>query len=451
MPWRRPRYQLFLCAIFDVVGCIVLAAVLDIWKGSAILRHSEWLAPFVLGYLLFGWLFGSYTVLRWPWLRLRLVLFRLFLTALATMGAVILVDWAFNISHQVVFTHRSTQFALLIGLTIWSLLLRLAFRWLTRIGGSQQWCLLAAPQELQQIQKEWVRSIPLGQEVTSLISVEFPLDHGQERNVLNHPLRWRPRTGLVVGSELKLAPDQEKYLQALSADGVEITSIIDLAEQQLERLPPALLPKGWLKFSELRWADSFSVQRQLKRAADVVFSLCLLLLTFPLVVFIGLLIKLEDHGPVFYVQRRSGLMGTPFWLLKLRTMCCQPADAAPSWTIPGDCRITRVGFWLRRTRLDELPQLINVLRGEMSLIGPRPERPELEEELERRIPHYLKRHWMRPGLSGWAQVSAPYASSIEEAELKLSYDLYYLRNWNCWLDLLILAKTIKTVLKAKGR
>ena len=106
---------------------------------------------------------------------------------------------------------------------------------------------------------------------------------------------------------------------------------------------------------------------------------------------------------------------------------------------------------LRRVRLDELPQLLNVVLGEMSLIGPRPERPELEDELEARIPHYRKRHWMPPGLSGWAQVCAPYAASIEETELKLSYDLYYLRHWSTALDLLIFLKTIKTVLKAKGR
>ena len=106
---------------------------------------------------------------------------------------------------------------------------------------------------------------------------------------------------------------------------------------------------------------------------------------------------------------------------------------------------------MRRLRLDELPQLLNVIRGEMSLIGPRPERPELEHELEQAIPHYRKRHWMRPGLSGWAQVCAPYASSIEDSDLKLSYDLYYLLNFNTWIDLIILFRTIKTVLKAGGR
>ena len=109
------------------------------------------------------------------------------------------------------------------------------------------------------------------------------------------------------------------------------------------------------------------------------------------------------------------------------------------------------GLWLRRLRLDELPQLLKVLSGDMSLIGPRPERPEFEQELEARIPHYRKRHWMRPGLSGWAQVCAPYAASVEDSELKLSYDLYYLKHFSTWLDLIILFRTIKTVLKAGGR
>jgi lipopolysaccharide/colanic/teichoic acid biosynthesis glycosyltransferase len=121
------------------------------------------------------------------------------------------------------------------------------------------------------------------------------------------------------------------------------------------------------------------------------------------------------------------------------------------WSPINDQRITPVGRLLRKTRLDEIPQLLNVLRGEMSLIGPRPERPQLEVQLEEAIPNYHLRHWIRPGLSGWAQVNMPYSSNFQEAELKLSYDLYYLRNANLWLDLLILFKTIKVVLKAAGR
>ena len=199
------------------------------------------------------------------------------------------------------------------------------------------------------------------------------------------------------------------------------------------------------------WASPFSIQAQLKRAADLLVAGVLLVLASPFVVLAMMVIWLEDRGPVFYVQERSGLMGQPFRVFKLRTMVVQPDDVAATWTVVGDQRITRVGHWLRRLRIDELPQLFNVLSGEMSLIGPRPERPELEHELEQAIPHYRKRHWMRPGLSGWAQVCAPYASSIEDSDLKLSYDLYYLMHFSTWLDLVIMLRTVKTVLKAGGR
>ena len=165
----------------------------------------------------------------------------------------------------------------------------------------------------------------------------------------------------------------------------------------------------------------------------------------------ALFIWLDDRGPIFYSQQRSGWLGKPFSVLKLRTMRVQSSDAPATWTALGDDRITGVGSVLRRFRIDELPQLLNVLKGEMSLIGPRPERPELEHDLERQIPHYRKRHWMRPGLSGWAQVCAPYASSVEDSDLKLSYDLYYLRHFSTWLDFVILFRTVKTVLKATGR
>ena len=193
------------------------------------------------------------------------------------------------------------------------------------------------------------------------------------------------------------------------------------------------------------------MQAQLKRLADLCVAVVLLLSTVPFLGLAALLIWLEDRGPIFYSQQRSGWLGRPFTVLKLRTMRQYPNAGHALWTQPGDPRITAVGQWLRRMRLDELPQLLNVLNGEMSLIGPRPERPELEYELERHIPHYRKRHWMRPGLSGLAQVCAPYASSLEDSDLKLSYDLYYLRHFSIWLDLVILLRTIKTVLKAGGR
>ena len=232
---------------------------------------------------------------------------------------------------------------------------------------------------------------------------------------------------------------------------VQSVSLISLFERHQERLPPALLADSAMSYDELPWGSAFSVQAQLKRLADLLLAAALLLIMAPFVGLTAVLIWLEDQGPVFYSQKRSGWLGRPFTVLKLRTMRVECKAPQALWTQPGDERITAVGYWLRRLRFDELPQLLNVLNGEMSLIGPRPERPELELDLERHIPHYRKRHWMRPGLSGWAQVCAPYASSIEDSDLKLSYDLYYLRHFSTWLDLVILFRTIKTVLKAGGR
>ena len=159
----------------------------------------------------------------------------------------------------------------------------------------------------------------------------------------------------------------------------------------------------------------------------------------------------QDRGPVSTNKGAAAGLVVHLFCLKLRTMRERTKSGPAVWTQPGDKRITFVGKWLRPLRLDELPQLLNVLNGDMSLIGPRPERPELERDLENYIPHYRKRHWMRPGLSGWAQVCAPYASSIQGSDLKLSYDLYYLRHFSTFLDFVILFRTIKTILKASGR
>lgn len=235
-----------------------------------------------------------------------------------------------------------------------------------------------------------------------------------------------------------------------SSRGYRAQKDLELVDSAHRLLPGQLTFEGFT-CDDIPWGNSFTVQRHLKRAADLVLAMLLLLLTLPLTLPAALLIWLEDRGPIFFRQERSGLMGERFWAYKLRTMVPSEPGAPALWTQRGDKRLTRVGSMLRRVRLDELPQLWNVVLGEMSLIGPRPELPELEHELEARIPHYRKRHWMPPGLSGWAQVCAPYAGSVEETELKFSYDLYYLWNWSTALDLLIFLKTIKTVLQAKGR
>ncbi len=180
-----------------------------------------------------------------------------------------------------------------------------------------------------------------------------------------------------------------------------------------------------------------------KTAADFVAALLLLVLTAPLVLLAMALVKLTSPGPVFYSQTRLGRHGRPFTLYKVRTMAhdCESLTG-PCWSVPGDARVTPVGRWLRRTHLDELPQLWNVLRGDMSLIGPRPERPEFVPTLERAVPHYRKRLQVRPGVTGLAQVQLPPDTDLDSVRLKTAYDLHYIRRVGLWLDLRVATATL---------
>lgn len=189
---------------------------------------------------------------------------------------------------------------------------------------------------------------------------------------------------------------------------------------------------------------------RIKRCSDIFVSLCLIIFTFPVVIGVILMIKIEDRGPIFYSQLRSGFKGESFRIYKFRSMHTRAESDGVQWAKPNDKRITKVGNLIRKTRLDELPQLFNVLKGEMSLIGPRPERPELDDKLSTKIMYYNYRYLVKPGLSGWAQVNYPYGASVEDSEKKFSYDLFYMKNFSIWLDILIFFKTMKLIFNAKG-
>jgi len=177
----------------------------------------------------------------------------------------------------------------------------------------------------------------------------------------------------------------------------------------------------------------------------------LLVLFLPVIPFVAIAIKLTSPGPVLYRQLRAGLRGRTFTLLKFRTMCCDAEDSTgPAWAQEDDPRITPLGHWLRKTRLDEIPQLWNVFCGDMDFVGPRPERPEFEEELARKIPYYGIRHVIRPGITGWAQICYEYGASIEKSKEKLKYDIYYIKNMGLGLDLFIILRTLKVVLLGRG-
>ena len=188
-----------------------------------------------------------------------------------------------------------------------------------------------------------------------------------------------------------------------------------------------------------------------KRILDVSVSLVALIVSLPIMVIVAIAVRMSSPGPVLYHQQRVGERGRVFTLHKFRSMRIDAeADSGAVWSQDGDTRVTRVGRFLRKMRFDELPQLWNVMRGDMSLVGPRPERPEFVQQLTQQIPYYGQRHIVRPGLTGWAQVRYAYGSSVEDAMEKLQYDLFYIKHMSLGMDLLIALSTVKTVLSRRG-
>ncbi len=192
------------------------------------------------------------------------------------------------------------------------------------------------------------------------------------------------------------------------------------------------------------------ISRLMKRGFDIIMALSLLIFTFPVLVACAVAVKVSSPGPVFYKQIRVGRHGKHFSILKFRSMIKDAEKDGARWAAPADERITKVGAFLRRSRLDEIPQVINILRGEMSFVGPRPERPEFTQMLVKHLPHYNERHLMKPGLTGWAQVNSPYGASVEDSRDKLTYDLYYVKNFSLILDLFIIIKTVRVALFGVG-
>lgn len=261
---------------------------------------------------------------------------------------------------------------------------------------------------------------------------------------------------LLSASEVVLALEERrnalplKDLLRIKTTGVHVNEISTFLERETGRVDLDSVNPSWLIFS-----DGFSSGRMLssafKRLFDVTASLALLALALPIIIVTAIAIKLESKGPAFYRQRRVGLYGMGFDIVKLRSMR-QDAEAAGKavWAEKDDPRITRIGRVIRKLRIDELPQAWSVLKGEMSFVGPRPERPQFVDDLEQQLPYYAERHMVKPGITGWAQINYPYGASIEDARQKLEYDLYYAKNYSPFLDLLIILQTIRVVIFPEG-
>jgi sugar transferase (PEP-CTERM system associated) len=283
-------------------------------------------------------------------------------------------------------------------------------------------------------------------------AMEIPLDQVLEPDC---PLpEWCLRQQvdeIVVGVEDRRGNLMIEELLECRQLGIAITDLTTFFEREAGRVQLQLTHPSWLVYSG--GFNATPTRRFTKRSFDLVASLCVLLLTWPLMLLVALAIMVESGPgqPVFYRQERVGARGRTFHLIKFRSMRTDAErDGVARWASENDDRVTAVGRFIRKVRLDELPQLWNVLKGEMSLIGPRPERPQFVADLATKISYYNLRHSLKPGLAGWAQLRYPYGASEEDAEEKLKYDLYYVKNHNLLFDLLILVQTVEVVLFRRG-
>jgi sugar transferase (PEP-CTERM system associated) len=268
-------------------------------------------------------------------------------------------------------------------------------------------------------------------------------------NLVGHVVRLRIFEVVLALEERRNALPLGDLLR-IKTTGVHVNELSSFLERETGRVDLDSLNPSWLIFS-----DGFSAGRRLssagKRLFDIVVSAVILTLSAPLILLAGLLVRLESRGPAFFRQRRVGLYGQPFEIVKIRSMR-EDAEVGGKavWAQRDDPRVTRVGAVIRKLRIDELPQAWTVLMGQMSFVGPRPERPQFVADLEARLPYYAERHVVKPGITGWAQINFPYGASVEDARQKLEYDLYYAKNYTPFLDLLILLQTVRVILFPEG-
>jgi sugar transferase (PEP-CTERM system associated) len=270
---------------------------------------------------------------------------------------------------------------------------------------------------------------------------------GKSKDLLNLVDELRPDLIVVALAEMRQALPAEDLLEC-RLRGINVEEWPTFYEKQTGKILVADLRPSWLIFS-----DGFvktETTRMVKRVMDIGLALIGLALSLPVMALVAIGIKLDSSGPILFRQKRVGERGRIFVLNKFRSMSVDAERHGPVWAAAHDPRVTRIGRWLRQTRLDELPQFWNVLVGDMSFVGPRPERPEFVDSLQREIPFYMGRHSVKPGITGWAQVRHRYAASIEDSMEKLQYDLYYIKNLSPLLDLVILLSTLQVMLFARG-
>lgn len=386
----------------------------------------------------FSYVFGAYDVE--PHHRFKDIFLRQLSSFVAAIAFVLTVNYLLSKDRSGIFGR-----GILIGSTILFGIASITYRrilWgiLSARAGKTSYLFLAAGAHNPFIENEIVKKFKLNYEI----------------------LNWQPSDSLTkihqdwqaivvsLPSNLWSQELTDQLMQARFA-GKEILNLSQFFEEIEKKVPVDFLSREWFIFE--KGFDLFRnpLGLRAKRILDLILALILLFFTWPIILLFAILIKLESRGPAFYSQVRTGLNDREFTIYKMRSMVTDAEKQGAQWAKSNDSRITRIGKFIRLTRIDELPQLWNVIKGDMSFIGPRPERPEFNVELEKQIPFFRLRHLVRPGITGWAQVMYAYGASVEDSKQKLQFDLYYIKNFSFILDMQIIFKTIRVVLFGKGR
>jgi sugar transferase (PEP-CTERM system associated) len=338
-------------------------------------------------------------------------------------------------------------FALLSSFNRWLLL-----RTLERQLKKTRWLFVCTREILQQFRADLVKNLFHGQ-IFYLIDAKL---EGDEKDVIGE---WDQVDDILKKnwSSVVVALDEAaprifiERLMLARFENKRVRDLVQFYEEVWQKVPLYYLGPRWFLLTEGFGLIGNPIRSRIKRVMDLGISLTLLLLAWPIMLITWIVVRLESPGDAIYKQVRTGKNSKTFVIYKFRSMRSDAEKGGVRWASLNDNRITKVGNFIRKTRIDELPQLVNIIKGQMSFVGPRPERPEFNLTLENEIPFYGLRHIVSPGLTGWAQVLYPYGASVEDSKEKLQYDLYYIKNYSTWLDISIVLKTITVVLFGRGR
>lgn len=444
--FKHQHYSVLLL-IGDALALLLVFKLAHYWHLNRTLETFDWpLLSVILISILFLYIFNAYTP-DYANRGLRI----LTRTCMAVAGAGFIIfglAYITRATYSDPFFWRGTLVTGYLMFLPYACVIRVVVSWFAfKAQASRKWLLIGDSAHIDVFKDAYAKS-GLG---SGLVSLNIDKDD-VGRKVIEDALSKDRYEGIVIATGAhQLSDEIERELMYKRLAGMKVYAVLDFYEKYLWKIPIDILDESWIVLAQGFDLVHHKVQLNIKRSIDFLISLLILCLTLPLLLIVMCLIKIDSRGPAIFKQVRTGKNGEPFTLYKLRTMQEGAEVAGPQWAQVSDPRVTKIGRVLRKLRIDELPQLWNVIKGDMSFIGPRPERPDFVSELEKQLPYYDLRALVAPGISGWAQVMYPYGASVEDAKEKLQYDLYYIKNYSLALDLIITMKTLRVVFHASGR